>query len=1390
MANGEIIMSTENLDYRGTSCGLGEFTSPSSLRNSLRRQKEPFWIQNIRFQLQEQLKCLDIRLENHVAMLVEIQDFYKRRAEVEQDYSKNMDKLVKQIVSRHRADKRETWPGYSTYSIWQTLLSTTKKLGKDHGVLSELYANQMVFRVSELAEDTQRIYKKSMKTYHIYHGESQHAENKFRQIENQRIKTENSHSGKVVLTRRFRNIEKQSEKRQLKYMESRLRAVKARNEYLLCLEAANASMNKYFSDDLHDLINTMDYGYHSTLSRAVMLHVSAENNMIQSRNGCLDLFNKRVRDLVQKSDKQTFLDLFTQPFLPPKPFEFQAHKGDEINQLSGQKSVQEDLVERLRSIAERLNALKVENDEARMITFFHIWKTLETTDNRFLEMVTHKDYDVTRYFQDDSPQTPCSPLERDKLRSDQLETEEYYLNKFHDYQTTNNLIARLQAKYNCIEKALSDNNCSALASIGLSAVPPKPKRRKVLGKAPLAGQPQLFGGTVVEYVEASGEEIPLIVRSCVRIINLYGMHHQGVFRVSGSQIEINEFKNQFERGIDPLPDKVDGKDMNSVAGVLKLYFRELREPLFPFAMFQELINFISVNSFNNPDDLPESISRLKHLLLTSLPRPVIILMRYLFAFLNHLSEFSDENMMDPYNLAICFGPTLMPVPPELDQVLYQSHVTELVKNIILYQDEVFPRQMDEENKDSGGTIYERCEVQVEGRPTIVSEALSDEEEIIEDIISEDELDVTEALALFDFHGRTDRELSFKKGDTLIVYEKVSPDWWEGAVGDKEGLLPDKYISVQTRNKYGTFKSQEEDKFKSTESLPLKSYTLSVIRSDDLSPMSASHPNLELRHQVSAGNINNNNNNNNRSLGSNSTSSSNSSQLTNSNDDDMSTLKILTAYKPEVKDGGSNDGSGGGLVNQRKNKPFETLRTKMKSPDPPKLPDRSSSEIGKTVSSNFLPSPLHQQHITQLPQHQHHLPHQQHSTNKDDCLHHLSTAMTKTHLKMNVESNTEDLANDIDMALAEVMSGIHSLGLQVQGLDDFKRTPDLVIDLPQNSMLHQTSPKTPSTIAATSRATTTTTANDDSSNVLTTAEVFANADQCTIKKGQGIAIVSKTQQNQHQQPQIPSVQKNTDSGVQVRRQQFTDKKYATLGRAETKHLSARQNDFDAGDRNSFGKLKTGTSAVLRQHSVASADSHQIPIIPPTRTTSRLATENILEANKNMGCRKAGTITQGTATKISQALLSKSILNPFDIPFSDRRVSSPDNSCNTAGNNVEISSKQTTITTKSITSTTKATTLGTETTAPSSTTTNLSPLPSPTSSRSNDNATEASNLQQKTDVGTWSQDILNSKMSAKVKPPIMKKPARVSELSRRLTIDSQTTSPFNKSADNSTLTSKEL
>lgn len=80
-------------------------------------------------------------------------------------------------------------------------------------------------------------------------------------------------------------------------------------------------------------------------------------------------------------------------------------------------------------------------------------------------------------------------------------------------------------------------------------------------------------------------EIQFVVFFCVRV----GLHHQGIFRVSGSQVEISNFREGFERGEDPLADTTDASDINSVAGVLKLYLRELREPLFPIIYFDHFV---------------------------------------------------------------------------------------------------------------------------------------------------------------------------------------------------------------------------------------------------------------------------------------------------------------------------------------------------------------------------------------------------------------------------------------------------------------------------------------------------------------------------------------------------------------------------------------------------------------------------------------------------------------------------------------------------------------------------------------------------------------------------------------------------------------------------------
>jgi len=60
-----------------------------------------------------------------------------------------------------------------------------------------------------------------------------------------------------------------------------------------------------------------------------------------------------------------------------------------------------------------------------------------------------------------------------------------------------------------------------------------------------------------------------------------------------------------------------------------------------------------------------------------------------------------------------------------------------------------------------------------------------------------DIEVHEAVAQFDFEGRTRRELTFRRGDVITLIHRKSDDWWEGSLRGKTGLIPEKYLKIMT-----------------------------------------------------------------------------------------------------------------------------------------------------------------------------------------------------------------------------------------------------------------------------------------------------------------------------------------------------------------------------------------------------------------------------------------------------------------------------------------------------------------------------------------------------------------------------------------------------------------
>ncbi|XP_072578352.1 SLIT-ROBO Rho GTPase-activating protein 3 isoform X5 [Vulpes vulpes] len=656
--------------------------------------------------------------------------------------------------------------------------------------------NNVIVRLSQISEDVIRLFKKSkeiglqmheellkvtnelytvMKTYHMYHAESISAESKLKEAEKQEEKQFNKsgdlsmnllrHEDRPQRRSSVKKIEKMKEKRQAKYSENKLKCTKARNDYLLNLAATNAAISKYYIHDVSDLIDCCDLGFHASLARTFRTYLSAEYNLETSRHEGLDVIENAVDNLDSRSDKHTVMDMCNQVFCPPLKFEFQPHMGDEVCQVSAQQPVQTELLMRYHQLQSRLATLKIENEEVR--------KTLDATMQTLQDMLTVEDFDVSDAFQHSrstesvksaASETYMSKINIAKRRANQQETEMFYFTKFKEYVNGSNLITKLQAKHDLLKQTLGEGE---RAECGTTRGRRNARTRN----------------------QDSGQAIPLVVESCIRYINLYGLQQQGIFRVPGSQVEVNDIKNSFERGEDPLVDDQNERDINSVAGVLKLYFRGLENPLFPKERFQDLISTIKLE---NP---AERVHQIQQILIT-LPRVVIVVMRYLFAFLNHLSQYSDENMMDPYNLAICFGPTLMHIPDGQDPVSCQAHVNEVIKTIIIHHEAIFPSPRELE-----GPVYEKCMAGGEeycdsphSEPGTIDEV--DHDNGTEPHTSDEEVEQIEAIAKFDYVGRSPRELSFKKGASLLLYHRASEDWWEGRHNGVDGLIPHQYIVVQ------------------------------------------------------------------------------------------------------------------------------------------------------------------------------------------------------------------------------------------------------------------------------------------------------------------------------------------------------------------------------------------------------------------------------------------------------------------------------------------------------------------------------------------------------------------------------------------------------------------
>ncbi|XP_038076068.1 rho GTPase-activating protein 15-like isoform X2 [Patiria miniata] len=199
-----------------------------------------------------------------------------------------------------------------------------------------------------------------------------------------------------------------------------------------------------------------------------------------------------------------------------------------------------------------------------------------------------------------------------------------------------------------------------------------------LQKQGIMKEEDVFGRHIQTLCQQQGTVVPRFVTDCITLIEKSGLHVDGIYRVSGnlSLIQKLRFLVDQEKPVDfnSSPWK---EDIHVIAGALKLYFRELPEPL---------VTFDGYGGFMEAMRKPDRKSRLRAFqdVLSTLPRVNQETMKVLFRHLNRVVDHKDKNRMLPQNLAIVFGPTLMWPRQESFNValtmVYQNQCIEFILN--------------------------------------------------------------------------------------------------------------------------------------------------------------------------------------------------------------------------------------------------------------------------------------------------------------------------------------------------------------------------------------------------------------------------------------------------------------------------------------------------------------------------------------------------------------------------------------------------------------------------------------------------------------------------------------------------------------------------------------
>uniref|UniRef100_A0A674IIC1 Rho GTPase activating protein 45 n=1 Tax=Terrapene triunguis TaxID=2587831 RepID=A0A674IIC1_9SAUR len=249
------------------------------------------------------------------------------------------------------------------------------------------------------------------------------------------------------------------------------------------------------------------------------------------------------------------------------------------------------------------------------------------------------------------------------------------------------------------------------------------------GHKKLQGKLQLFGRDFTQVSQSSSDGIPFIIKKCICEIEKRALKTKGIYRVNGVKTRVEKLCQAFENGKELV--ELSQASPHDISNVLKLYLRQLPEPIMPFRLYNELMGLAKeslqgggetktkvgkggpelVDKGAETDKMVVTlVTKLKEL-LKELPRENLATLQYIVQHLRRIVEVEQDNKMTSSNLGIVFGPTLMrPRPTEatisLSSLVDYPHQARIIEALIIFYSTIFENKAAQAEKRSSPAVPE------------------------------------------------------------------------------------------------------------------------------------------------------------------------------------------------------------------------------------------------------------------------------------------------------------------------------------------------------------------------------------------------------------------------------------------------------------------------------------------------------------------------------------------------------------------------------------------------------------------------------------------------------------------------------------------------------------